>query len=161
MKTPARTVVAALLDAPRNDVWSTDFYTGDRDELITYLARTGRGDVYGPGFEDLADPMAVHVPGSVERSAVALYDGIRSSLLSVTPDIRPGRAPLFGSGDYAAGGLTDIRGVALLLFQTMRKRHVEIPDELGYAMERIVMSGTHATAVSHALCKLLRRGGRK
>ncbi|MEY9873626.1 hypothetical protein ABH931_003115 [Streptacidiphilus sp. MAP12-33] len=154
---------AERLDMARStgEQWSPDFFPYGRDRLLEHLAGTGRQGEYGDDFEDLADPCAVHVPGCSERSVAALLAAITDVGLTVVPDVRPGKPPLFAlGGKRATAGLVELRGVALALVVDYVASGRQVPVELTYAATRISASGTHSAGVAHALAGALRRAER-
>jgi hypothetical protein len=151
----------ARLDAPRADGerWSTDFHPGGRSELVRYLAYTGCAGEYGRNFEELADPLAVHIPGAAERSTRALLDAVADTGLTVATEHRPGMRPRFAlGGRHATAGLMDVRGVVLALLVEYRKPGAATPAELLYAAERLSLSGTHANSVTYMFAAERKRG---
>ncbi len=154
---------AERLDTPRSagEQWSTDFFPYGRERLVTHLADTGRQGEYGDTFQDLADPHAVHIPGCAERSVSALLDAVADLGLPVTPDVRPGKPPLFAlGGKHATAGLVELRGVALALLVGYVANGGEAPAELTCAAQRVSASGTHSAGVGHALAQALKRAER-
>ncbi|MCX4959612.1 hypothetical protein [Streptomyces virginiae] len=148
------------LDAPRSggENWSTDFFPRDREALTNYLAKTGRYGEYGPNFEELADPRAVHVPGCLERSVSALMDAMTDTGLTVAAELRPGKNPRYGlGGRHATAGLMDLRGVVLALVVEYAENVRQVPTELLFAAERVSTSGTHAGGVAFKFAKTLTR----
>lgn len=156
----ARERAIAVLDTPRDTPISPDFFPGTRTALMTILVREGRSGMYGEHFEDLTDPLALHVPGATTRTDRAVMDAITDLGMHVIPDHGHNRHPLFGvGGDYAASGLVDLRGVLLVLLTAYNNRG-HVPDELTFAAQRVTTSGTHAVGVAHRITDHLRKNAR-
>ncbi|GAB3749544.1 hypothetical protein [Nocardiopsis nanhaiensis] len=151
-------VNAQLAKQPNGEIWSTDFDTSN--DLVTYLARTGRDGTYSEGFEDLSDPYALHVPGSVNRTVNAIIDAADNLGMPIAVEKRPGRAPIYGlGGAHALAGLMDARGITLALLSEYVRLNIDVPPEFQYASVRASSSGTHMSGVSHALAKRLTARG--